>query len=198
MKHGKGEKEMSEEEVLEALEVIKEALMRTARCFFSCHADCEDAVQECFYKAWRGRESIQNPEYFKTWATRILVNECKTMLRKKVPIPMEADYSSVYYENEYENIVELDPLYKAMERIKEDDRQLIQRTNAADLQNTLAAVHRRQLVLRHEFLAELLIIQTVRGFSAARFAGVAGVNGFASQHGGKLLERCCFTSAEED
>lgn len=39
---------------------------------------------------------------------------------------MEADYSSVYYENEYENIVELDPLYKAMERIKEDDRQLIQ------------------------------------------------------------------------
>jgi len=30
------------------------------------------------------------------------------------------------YENEYENIVELDPLYKAMERIKEDDRQLIQ------------------------------------------------------------------------
>ena len=36
-----------------------------------------------------------------------------------------------------------------------------ERTNAADLQNTLAAVHRRQLVLRHEFLAELLIIQTV-------------------------------------
>ena len=80
MKHGKGEKAMSEEEVLEALEVIREALMRTARCFFSCYADCEDAVQECFYKAWRGRESIQNPEYFKTWATRILVNECKTCL----------------------------------------------------------------------------------------------------------------------
>ena len=39
---------------------------------------------------------------------------------------MEADDSSVYYENEYENIVELDPLSKAMERIKEDDRQLIQ------------------------------------------------------------------------
>ncbi len=34
MKHGKGEKAMSEEEVLEALEVIREALMRTARCFF--------------------------------------------------------------------------------------------------------------------------------------------------------------------
>lgn len=126
MKHGKGEKAMSEEEVLEALEVIREALMRTARCFFSCYADCEDAVQECFYKAWRGRESIQNPEYFKTWATRILVNECKTMLRKKVPIPMEADDSSVYYESEYENIIEFDPLRKAMERIREDDRQLIQ------------------------------------------------------------------------
>ena len=126
MKHGKGEKAMSEEEVLEALEVIRETLMKTARCFFSCHADCEDAVQECFYKAWRGRESIQNPEYFKTWATRILVNECKTMLRKKVLIPMEVDDSSVYYESEYENIIEFDPLHKAMERIREDDRQLIQ------------------------------------------------------------------------
>ena len=89
---------MSEEEVLEALETIKSTLLGTAHRFFSCYADCEDAVQECFYKAWRGRESIQNPEYFKTWATRILVNECKTMLRKKVPIPMEADYNSVYYE----------------------------------------------------------------------------------------------------
>lgn len=74
---------MSEEEVLEALETIKSTLLGTAHRFFSCYADCEDAVQECFYKAWRGRESIQNPEYFKTWATRILVNECKTMLRKK-------------------------------------------------------------------------------------------------------------------
>ena len=79
---------MSEEEVLEALETIKSTLLGTAHRFFSCYADCEDAVQECFYKAWRGRESIQNPEYFKTWATRILVNECKTMLRKKVPIPI--------------------------------------------------------------------------------------------------------------
>ena len=93
---------MSEEEVLEALETIKSTLLGTAHRFFSCYADCEDAVQECFYKAWRGRESIQNPEYFKTWATRILVNECKTMLRKKVPIPMEADYNSIYYESEYE------------------------------------------------------------------------------------------------
>ena len=126
MKHGKGEKAMSEEEVLEALETIKSTLLGTAHRFFSCYADCEDAVQECFYKAWRGRESIQNPEYFKTWATRILVNECKTMLRKKVPIPMEADDSSVYYESEYENIIEFDPLHKAMERIREDDRQLIQ------------------------------------------------------------------------
>lgn len=42
---------MNEEEVLEALEAIKITLMRTARCFFSCYADCEDAVQECFYKS---------------------------------------------------------------------------------------------------------------------------------------------------
>ena len=39
---------------------------------------------------------------------------------------MEADDSSVYYESEYENIIEFDPLHKAMEGIKEDDRQLIQ------------------------------------------------------------------------
>ena len=42
---------MSEEEVLEALETIKSTLLGTAHRFFSCYADCEDAVQECFYKA---------------------------------------------------------------------------------------------------------------------------------------------------
>ncbi len=31
-----------------------------------------------------------------------------------MPIPMEADDSSVYYESEYENIIEFDPLHKAM------------------------------------------------------------------------------------
>ena len=45
---------MSEEEVLEALETIKSTLLGTAHRFFSCYADCEDAVQECFYKAWEG------------------------------------------------------------------------------------------------------------------------------------------------
>ena len=42
---------MSEEEVLEALETIKSTLLGTAHRFFSCYADCEDAVQECFYKS---------------------------------------------------------------------------------------------------------------------------------------------------
>ena len=74
---------MSEEEVLEALETIKSTLLGTAHRFFSCYADCEDAVQECFYKAWRGRESIRIPSISKHGRRASLLMSAKRCSGKK-------------------------------------------------------------------------------------------------------------------
>lgn len=69
---------------------MEPTLYGIARTFFSSAHDCADAVQEAVLKAWKGRASLKNPAYFKTWVVRILINQCKTMYRQRARwVPME-------------------------------------------------------------------------------------------------------------
>lgn len=52
------------------------------------NADCADAVQEALLAAWRARASLRDPRLIRPWLVRILINTCKSMLRKPRPIPM--------------------------------------------------------------------------------------------------------------
>ena len=45
--------------------------------------DCADAVQEALTRAWQRRDSLRNPEKFKPWLMRILVNTCNDILRQQ-------------------------------------------------------------------------------------------------------------------
>lgn len=44
--------------------------------------DIEDAFQSTVVKAYENIGTIKNEEYFKTWITRILINECNNIIRK--------------------------------------------------------------------------------------------------------------------
>ena len=43
----------------------------------------EDAVQDALIKAWEKRASLRDMRQFKLWMTRILMNQCKDLLRKR-------------------------------------------------------------------------------------------------------------------
>lgn len=45
--------------------------------------DCADAVQEALTRAWQKRASLRNPDQFKPWLMRILINQCNDMLRRR-------------------------------------------------------------------------------------------------------------------
>ena len=45
--------------------------------------DVEDAVQNMIIKAYENIGDLRNEEYFKTWITRILINECNKILNKR-------------------------------------------------------------------------------------------------------------------
>lgn len=49
----------------------------------SSNDDCADAVQEALTKAWQSRDSLKNSKAFRPWLTRIMVNTCNDMLRKR-------------------------------------------------------------------------------------------------------------------
>lgn len=55
---------------------------RIAKAILVHEADCDDAMQEALVKAWMNLSRLRSQEYFETWLCRILINECKQLLRR--------------------------------------------------------------------------------------------------------------------
>ena len=49
--------------------------------------DAEDAVQEAFLRAWRGRETFEGRSTVRAWLYRIATNACLDLLAKRRPEP---------------------------------------------------------------------------------------------------------------
>ena len=68
------------------IEARGESLFRVAWVILQNNADVADALQETALRAWQHRSKLRNPQYFGTWVTRICINVCRRMLRKRQPI----------------------------------------------------------------------------------------------------------------
>ena len=65
-------------------------LFRVAYSLLQNREDCRDALQECALKAWEKRSTLRQEQYFATWITRILINECRNIQRRrKRTVPMD-------------------------------------------------------------------------------------------------------------
>ena len=65
-------------------------LYRIACALLRSEADRQDAMQETALKAWKNRASLWEEQYFRTWISRIMVNECHNLHRKNSRyVPME-------------------------------------------------------------------------------------------------------------
>ena len=74
---------MGEEEFAVRLEAVRIKLYKTALLYLGSESMALDAVDEAVYKAYRGRKKLRQPEFFDTWLTRILINECCNELRHR-------------------------------------------------------------------------------------------------------------------
>ena len=57
-------------------------LYRIACALLRSESDRQDAMQETALKAWKNRASLREEQYFRTWISRIMVNECHNLHRK--------------------------------------------------------------------------------------------------------------------
>ena len=64
-------------------EQIKKQLYRTAFLYLGSECMALDAVDEAIYRGFMSLKKLRQPEYFETWLTRILINECKKELRRR-------------------------------------------------------------------------------------------------------------------
>ena len=60
-----------------------DCMYRIAYTLLRNDEDCRDAMQEAALKAWEKRASLREERYFSTWLIRILINECRTIQRKR-------------------------------------------------------------------------------------------------------------------
>lgn len=70
-------KEQFEADVLSA----EKSLYYLARSILPNDEDCADALQNAILLAYRRLDTLKEEKYFKTWLTRILLNECYRLLK---------------------------------------------------------------------------------------------------------------------
>ena len=65
------------------IEACSEMMYRVAWSILRNEEDCKDALQEAALKAWEKRGKLREDKLFRTWITRILINVCYDIQRKR-------------------------------------------------------------------------------------------------------------------
>ena len=84
---------MNDSEYMRRVRAVEGRLYRIAQAMLWREADCLDAVQEAVFRGWMRRDSLKDPNRFEAWLVRILVNQCRDMLRrrKRGPLPLDVE-----------------------------------------------------------------------------------------------------------
>lgn len=72
---------MNKEEFSEQVLNAENSLYRVAKSILHNDEDCADAIQSGILKAFQKLDTLQCERYFKTWLTRIVINECYRIIR---------------------------------------------------------------------------------------------------------------------
>ena len=153
---------MDHETFAARVQALRGRLYRTAYLCLGSEADALEAVDEAVYQALRALKKLRQPEFFDTWLTRILLNECHRELRRRKRFSGEETFPETAGPDEYDAL----PLKEAVRCLPEDLRAVIilrffaglsQAETAAALevpQGTVATRQRRALQLLRLELGE--------------------------------------------
>ena len=77
------------EAFVDLIESCKQGLYKTAVAMLRNDADAADAIQDTVLKSYENLQGLKKPKFFKTWITKILINQCNRILKGRgilVPI----------------------------------------------------------------------------------------------------------------
>ena len=153
---------MDHETFADRVQALRGRLYRTAYLYLGSEAAALEAVDEAVYQALRVLKRLRQPEFFDTWLTRILQNECHKERRRRTRLAPEETLPETAGPDAYDSL----PLKEAVRRLPEDLRAVIilrffsglsQAETAAALevpQGTVATWQRRALQLLRLELGE--------------------------------------------
>ena len=111
---------MTNEDFANRVELVRTRLYKTALTYLGSESLAMDAVDEAVYKALCGKWRLRQPEFFNTWITRILINECRNELRRQKRYHPLDELSETASE-EFDSL----PLKEALRRLPKDLKDVI-------------------------------------------------------------------------
>lgn len=81
----RAQRDRDPEAFIELMERNRQSMLKVAKSYLRCEEDVADALQETILACYEKLDTLRQPEYFKTWMIRILINKCKDILRQNRP-----------------------------------------------------------------------------------------------------------------
>ena len=78
-------------------------MYRIAISILQTEEDAADAIQETMLKCWQKINQVRNEDYFETWLIRILINQCKDILKCRKRTVLVDDIPEAAQEDNYTN-----------------------------------------------------------------------------------------------
>lgn len=86
-------------------------MYKAARAILNSDEDVADAIADTILTCWEKLNQLKKPEFFRTWMTRILINKCKDIIRKRKRYSYVEEVPEVSVQEEgFENVEWIDAL----------------------------------------------------------------------------------------
>lgn len=105
---------------VELMEKYKTALYKVAKSYLGSEDDIADVMQDTVLAAYEHIKELKNASYFKTWLTRILINQCKDFLRQQKKYVVSDKIAETSYEMPENNR----EFYELLKELPEDYRMI--------------------------------------------------------------------------
>lgn len=117
----KGDKEAFETIIMEVID----SLYRVAYGILENEEDASDAISNATLKAYEKIATLRQLEFFKTWITRILINECNAIIKqnqKVIYIDSYTENQNDTYTSHNETIIDVK---QAMNKLEKELKQIV-------------------------------------------------------------------------
>lgn len=108
------------------MDLCKESLYRTAFAYTKNEHDALDVLQDTVYKAYISIDKLKNPKYFKTWLTKILINNAIDFINKEKKIISIVDNMKISAtKSEVSRVDEKLDILSSIDRLEDKHRKVI-------------------------------------------------------------------------
>lgn len=110
------------EAFLQLMDTNRDTMLRIAHGYFTQNADIADAMQDTILDAYEHLSELRNPQYFKTWLIRILINNCNHIYRSNKKYISLEEISEVHQDASQDMDSPLYKFHELLECVSEENR----------------------------------------------------------------------------